>query len=217
MAAITRSTPELARERLGELEIRLPVAKQRRADDDMRRASRQDVQCAPERADAAADATRSRRADVPNERVVASGANRGVEVDQLQLRERREAADPRVEVGVFEGETLALDELNDFAAAEVDGGDEHGNRLDGSTVDRLFGYVVARLGGCSVEPNEPVEPDNRLTGLSGQSHRDAARLEVRLQVRDGVFRIVEDRRRQRGVRAAGREDVHEVIEGAGAA
>jgi hypothetical protein len=62
---------------------------------------------------------------VPNEPVVAAGANRGVEVDQLQLRERREAADPRVEVGVFEGETLALDELNHFAAAEVDGGDEH--------------------------------------------------------------------------------------------
>ena len=33
---------------------------------------------------------------------------------------RGEAPDPPIEIGVFEGKTLALDELDDFAVAEVD-------------------------------------------------------------------------------------------------
>ncbi len=39
-----------------------------------------------------------------------------------------------VEVGVLEGETLALDELDDFAVAEVDGGNQH----------RMFTITMAR-------------------------------------------------------------------------
>ena len=77
------------------------------------------------RPDAAADAARSRRADVAHERVVAAGADGGVEIDQLQLRERARSGDPLVEVGVFEREPLALDELDDLAVAEIDRGNQH--------------------------------------------------------------------------------------------
>ena len=46
--------------------------------------------------------------------VVVAGADRGVEIDQLELRERGEAPDPPVQIGVFEGEAFALDGRTQF-------------------------------------------------------------------------------------------------------
>src|SRR5688572_19747857 len=52
---------------------------------------------------------------------------------------------------------------------------------------------------------------------SSQAYRDAVLLEVLFQRGHPCLREVEDRRGQRGVGAAAREDVDEVIEAAGAA
>jgi hypothetical protein len=50
-----------------------------------------------------------------------------VQVDDLHLREALEPPHPAKDVLVPDGEPLALHELYDRAAFEVDGGDQHGS------------------------------------------------------------------------------------------
>src|SRR5690606_20053916 len=109
----------------GELEVGATVLEERRPDDHVRGALIENRARALDRADAAADATRTPRADVLHERVVVAGADGGVEVDELQLRVAFEPPQPAVEVIVFEREALSLDELDDLAVAEIDCGYQH--------------------------------------------------------------------------------------------
>ena len=48
-----------------------------------------------------------------------------VEIDQLHLRRGREPRDPRIDVVGLDREPLALHELDDLAALEIDGGNQH--------------------------------------------------------------------------------------------
>ena len=88
---------------------------------------------------------------------------------------RGEPRDPRLGVGGLDGERLALHELDDAAALEIDGGNQHRSVTGGPecSVRRRYCFNVAHAG----------------------------------------LGVVKDRRRQRGVRAAVREDVGEVLEG----
>ena len=61
----------------------------------------------------------------PHEREVVAHAHGGVEIDDLHLRERREAPHPPEHVGVLDREPLALDELNHGAVLEIDGRNQH--------------------------------------------------------------------------------------------
>jgi len=63
--------------------------------------------------------------DFAHEGEVIAQAHGRVEIDDLHFRERREAPHPAEHVGVFDGEPLALHELNHGAVLEVDGRDEH--------------------------------------------------------------------------------------------
>ena len=58
--------------------------------------------------------------DLADEREVVARAHRGVEIDDLHLRKALEAPDPAEDVLVPDGEPLALDELHDGAALEID-------------------------------------------------------------------------------------------------
>ena len=60
-------------------------------------------------------------------REVVAGAHRGVEVDDLHLREALEPPHPAKDVLVPDREPLALHELHDRAAFEIDGGNQHGS------------------------------------------------------------------------------------------
>ena len=72
------------------------------------------------RADAAADPAWQHAADVRDERVVVARPLRRVQVDQLHLRAAAEPGDPPVDVAGFDGEPLALHELDDPAPLEID-------------------------------------------------------------------------------------------------
>ena len=124
-AAITRSAPTRVGQRFREGEIGLSVLEERRPGDDLLRAGGEHVRGALDGADAAADAAGERRRDLPDEREVVAGAHRGIEIDHLHLRELREPAHPPEDVVVPDREPLALDELDDGAALEIDGGNQH--------------------------------------------------------------------------------------------
>ena len=81
-------------QRLGEVEIGPPVLEQRRAGDDLLGAGGEDLLRALDRSNAAADAAGQRRRDLADDREVVAGAHRGVEVDDLHLREPLEPAHP---------------------------------------------------------------------------------------------------------------------------
>ena len=95
------------------------------------------------RADAAADAARQCRGDLPHDREVVAGAHGGVEIDDLHLRETFEPPHPAEHVIVSDGEPLALHELDDGAVLEIDRGNQH--RFD--SVIRLTAGPECR--GCS--------------------------------------------------------------------
>ena len=75
--------------------------------------------------EASADLAGQALADHLDEGAVVALAHGGVEVDELDERVGREAVDPVLEVVEGELEGFALDELDDTAAHEVDGRDEH--------------------------------------------------------------------------------------------
>ena len=118
-----------ARHRVGQLlregEVGPTVAEERRADDDVRRAGVEHLAGAIDGADPAANATGPRPAGVPDQRVVAARSDRRVEIDQLQLGEAGEPRNPPVEVRVLERQPLALHELHDLLAAQVDRRNQH--------------------------------------------------------------------------------------------
>ena len=127
--AVDRGDDPLGTDRGGEVggegEIRPAAAEQRRADDDRRRAVVEHGPCAFDAADPAADAAGELRGDMPHQRIVGARAQGRVEVDQLHAREPLEPAHPGCDVVRRERRPLALDELHDLAALEIDGGDEH--------------------------------------------------------------------------------------------
>ena len=51
-----------------------------------------------------------------DQHLVSPGSLRGVQIDQLNFRVRRESLNPYVNIRRLDRETLALDELDDFAA-----------------------------------------------------------------------------------------------------
>ncbi len=114
----------------------------------------------------------------------------GVEVDELDERVVREAVDPVFEVVEGEAEVFALHELDDAAAHEVDGGDEHLN------------FLRRREAGGR---------------RRGEAHGDAGGGEVLLEGARVGDAEVEDAGGEGGVGFAAGEDVGEVRGGAGAA
>ena len=101
------------------------VLEERRSDDHFLGADRAELDRALGRADAAADLAGQPRADVANQVIVRARAHRGVEVDDVDAGKPGEPLDPVVEIGCFDGELLALDELDDLAALEIDGWNQH--------------------------------------------------------------------------------------------
>ena len=110
---------------LREVEVGLAVLENRRPDDDLLRAGGEDLPGALDGPDAAADAARQLSGDDPDERQVVARSHRRVEIDDLDLRKRRETAHPAKHVVVPDGEPLALDQLDHGAALEVDGWNQH--------------------------------------------------------------------------------------------
>ena len=76
-------------------------------------------------AEAATDLAGEALAEHFDEGAVRALSHGGVEVDELDEGVRGEAFDPGLEVIEGELEFFAVDELDDLAAEEVDGGDEH--------------------------------------------------------------------------------------------
>ena len=101
------------------------AAEQAGAGDHRLRAGGDQLLGAPHAADAAADAAGQLRGDLPDERVVVAARHRGVEIDQLHFREFRELRDPAVEIVGRDGELVALDQLDDVAALEIDRRNQH--------------------------------------------------------------------------------------------
>ena len=64
---------------------------------------------------------------------LAPALHRGVEIDELHLREGPEPVDPGLPVVGGQREALALNELHDLAVTEIDCGNQHevGNRESG--------------------------------------------------------------------------------------
>src|SRR5688500_14903105 len=71
-------------------------------------------------AEAAADAARSCLCDRLDGLVVVPARHRGVEIDELYRRELVEFRNPAVEIVGRDGEFVALNELDDTSALEVD-------------------------------------------------------------------------------------------------
>ena len=135
-AAISRSGPRRVVSACRELEVRLSAAKERRADDDLQRAAVEQRGRAVDGANAAADAAGQPAADRRDERAVVAGVLRGVEIDQLDLREPLELPHPPVHVVGGDGEPFALHQLHDLSALEIDRWNEH----------RLTSYLINRVG-----------------------------------------------------------------------
>ena len=102
------------------------VLEQRRADDHFLRADRAQLGRALGRTDAAADLAGQARADLANQMIVRARVHGGVEVDDVDPAKPGETLDPVVEIRRFDGELLALNELDDLAALEIDGWNQHG-------------------------------------------------------------------------------------------
>src|SRR5439155_9183546 len=112
-------------EPLREREVRLSILEERRAGDDLLRAGGKHVLRAIEGADAASDAARDCAGDLPHDREVVATVQRRVQIDDLHFREALEPAHPAKDVIVLDREPLALHELHDGAALEIDGRDQH--------------------------------------------------------------------------------------------
>ena len=77
------------------------------------------------RTDAAAHAAGQLGADPGDQIVVLPAVLCRVEIDELHFGPAAEAVDPFVDGVTLEREAFALDELDDAAAHQIDGGDEH--------------------------------------------------------------------------------------------
>src|SRR5688572_33293022 len=77
-------------------------------------------------ADAAADAARQLLGNAFDELVVVPARHGGVEIDELHLRELLESRNPAVEIVGRDGELVALNELDDTSALEINGRNQHG-------------------------------------------------------------------------------------------
>ena len=94
----------------------------------------------------------SRAQIVAIERLVRARVLRRVEVDELHLRIAREALDPAVDVARLDGQPLALHELHDPAALEIDRRYQHQSRVGTPRAcrncfeirDRVLGVVEDR-------------------------------------------------------------------------
>src|SRR5262249_8880637 len=113
------------RELLRKVEIRLAVLEEGGTRDDLPGPSRENFAGASGRANAAANAAREPRSNVPAERQVMPGTHGCVEIDHLPLRKAFEPLHPLLDVLVSDGELLALHQLNDGAVFEVDRGNQH--------------------------------------------------------------------------------------------
>ena len=113
------------RESAGEVEVDGIVAKEGRAHDDSAGAVCEHLRSALDAPDAAAHAAGKSGADRGDELAIVALALGRIQVDELYSREAREAGDPRFRVGCFDGEFLALHELDDVTVLEVDGGNQH--------------------------------------------------------------------------------------------
>src|SRR5262245_8977408 len=105
--------------------MRLAVLEKGGARDDLLCASRQDVARAFGGPHAAADPAGQGRSDAPYDRQVVSDVHGGVEVDHLHLRKTLESRHPGEDVVVAYRQLLALNELDDGAALQVDRGNQH--------------------------------------------------------------------------------------------
>ena len=128
-AAVHGGDDALAPDRLsqGARECRVDdtVSKERRARDDGVRAERNDLACALHAADPAADAAGKPAADGLHERAIVAPSACRIEIDELNAREARELRDPRLGIGLFDSQALALHQLYDMAVLEVDGRNQH--------------------------------------------------------------------------------------------
>src|SRR5262249_51703720 len=93
---------------------------ERRSGNHLPGARGEDVVRAFDGADAAADAARDHACDLAQERLVVASSHGGVEIDHLHFRKLLEAPHPAEHIVVLYGEPLALDELDDGAALEID-------------------------------------------------------------------------------------------------
>src|SRR5260221_12878818 len=96
-----------------------------------------------------------------------------------------------------------------------------GNRSNRFTQRNTSLSVMASRSPCTSWTTAP--PWRSMAGISTmlagplQSHRDAVMLQVLLERPDAGFGVVKDRCGERGIGRASREDVDEVVRGAGAA
>jgi len=109
----------------GERQVDVTFLEERGTEDDLARAGVDHLARAVHRPDPSADTAGALRRHTANQVVVVAGRHRSIEVDELDHREVLEAADPAEDVGAFDGDPVALDELDDFAAFQVDAGNEH--------------------------------------------------------------------------------------------
>ena len=120
-----RSAVTASPTRLGELDVDRAVLEERGREDDARGSERDERLRPFGRADAAADPAGKAGADRRDERLVRARVLGGIEVDELHLRVTGEALDPAVDVARLDGQALALHELDDPAALEIDRRYEH--------------------------------------------------------------------------------------------
>ena len=159
----------------GKVQRRTAVPEQRRPDDHVGGSLGEHVPRALDRPDAPADTAHPLTTDVLHQRVVVPGPDGGVQIDQLQLGKRGKAPDPPVEIGILQGEALTLDELDDFAVAEVDGGNQHSlssqsRWREGATARRSVGKRL-HTEWTNLKPSWP----SRLRDLRGCRDVKAAR------------------------------------------
>ena len=180
-AAVDRGDDAVAADgvgqRLREREIGRAVLEQRRAGDDLLRAGGEHVARALDGADAAADAARQAPAICRTSARLSPlpiAASRSITCTLGNCSKRRTQ---RNDVVVSDRELLALHQLDDGAALEIDGGNQHGQKS---------------------RKHEDVEK-----GIHSRTGMPCC-AEMRLQRADAGFGVVKDRRGQRGVGAAAR-------------
>ena len=128
-AAITPIDADLQRQRARKIQIEPALAEERGAHDDFDRSGLAERSGPSEAPDAAPHAAGEPAADLPDEGVVRTRLEGAVEIDELHARVLRESRHPRKHIVARHGEPLALDELNDLAALEIDRWDEHAESL----------------------------------------------------------------------------------------
>ena len=123
-AAVHGSDDLVGPDRLGECasegHINLSVAEERGAGDHRVRAGGEHLLRTRDAPNPAADAAGQPPADRRDHGGVVAAASCGVQVDQLDARKAGEALDPRLRIGSFDGEALALHQLDDVAVLEID-------------------------------------------------------------------------------------------------